>query len=123
MVTAPRLKYFYPDLQDEDYESGIALFHQRFSTNTFPQWKLAQPFRMLAHNGEINTISANRNWINAKAEDVREIWGDLAEDILPIVRYDDSDSASLDNALEFLVMSGKDPMSSYKCFNSKSLGK
>ncbi|WP_457635444.1 glutamate synthase large subunit [Persephonella sp.] len=110
MVTAPRLKYFYPDLQDEDYESGIALFHQRFSTNTFPQWKLAQPFRMLAHNGEINTISANRNWINAKAEDVREIWGDLAEDILPIVRYDDSDSASLDNALEFLVMSGKDPM-------------
>ncbi|WP_457621565.1 glutamate synthase large subunit [Persephonella sp.] len=109
MVTAPRLKYFYPDLQDESYESAVAIFHQRFSTNTFPQWKLAQPFRMLAHNGEINTISANRNWINAKAEDIREIWGELAEEILPIVRYDDSDSASLDNALEFLVMSGKDP--------------
>ena len=110
MVTAPRLRYFYPDLQDKDYESGLAIFHQRFSTNTFPQWKLAQPFRTLAHNGEINTINANRNWINAKASDVREVWGDLAEYILPIVNYTDSDSASLDNALEFLLMSGKDPL-------------
>lgn len=110
MITAPRLKSFYLDLQDEDFESAIALYHQRYSTNTFPNWKLAQPFRMLAHNGEINTISANRNWLNAKADDVREIWGNLAEDILPIVKYDDSDSASLDNALEFLVHSGKDPL-------------
>ena len=110
MITAPRLRYFYIDLQDNDFESGIAIFHQRFSTNTFPQWKLAQPFRTLAHNGEINTINANRNWINAKAEDVREVWGDLAEYILPIVNYEDSDSASLDNALEFLLMSGKSPL-------------
>ncbi len=110
MVTAPRLKSFYKDLQDEDFESALAVYHQRYSTNTFPNWKLAQPFRMLAHNGEINTISANRNWLNAKADDVREVWGDLADDILPIINYEDSDSASLDNALEFLVRSGKDPL-------------
>jgi len=110
MITAPRLKYFYPDLQDEEYKSAIAIFHQRYSTNTFPNWRLAQPFRMLAHNGEINTISANRNWLNAKADDVREIWGELAEDILPIVSYEESDSASLDKAIEFLVHSGKNPL-------------
>ncbi|RMA93185.1 glutamate synthase large subunit [Hydrogenothermus marinus] len=110
MITAPRLRYFYPDLQDESYKSAIALYHQRYSTNTFPNWRLAQPFRMLAHNGEINTISANRNWLNAKSDDVREIWGELAEDILPIVDYEESDSASLDKAIEFLVHSGKNPL-------------
>jgi len=109
MVTAPRLRYFFTDLQDEDFESGLAIFHQRYSTNTFPDWRLAQPFRMMAHNGEINTISANRNWLNGKADDIREVWGEHAEYILPIVRYEDSDSASLDNALEFLIHSGKDP--------------
>ncbi|EDP74434.1 glutamate synthase large subunit [Hydrogenivirga sp. 128-5-R1-1] len=110
MITAPRLRYFYPDLQDESFKSAIALFHQRYSTNTFPNWRLAQPFRMLAHNGEINTISANRNWLNGKADDVREVWGELADVILPIVDYEESDSASLDKALEFLVHSGKDPL-------------
>ena len=108
MITAPRLRYFYLDLQDSDFESGIAIFHQRYSTNTFPNWKLAQPFRMLAHNGEINTISANRNWFRARRDDIRQIWGELTEEILPIVSDEDSDSASLDNVLEFLVHSGKD---------------
>ncbi len=108
MITAPRLRYFYLDLQDSDFESGIAIFHQRYSTNTFPNWKLAQPFRMLAHNGEINTITANRNWFRARRDDIRYIWKELTEDILPIVRDEDSDSASLDNVLEFLVHSGKD---------------
>ena len=110
MITAPRLKYFYPDLQDETFKSALAIFHQRYSTNTFPDWKLAQPFRMLAHNGEINTISANRNWLNGKADDVRQVWGEKAEILLPIVSYNESDSASLDKALEFLVHSGKDPL-------------
>ncbi|GAB6073029.1 glutamate synthase large subunit [Venenivibrio stagnispumantis] len=108
LITAPKLKYFYYDLQDENFETAIAIFHQRYSTNTFPNWKLAHPFRMLAHNGEINTITANRNWLRAKEEDIRAIWGDLAEDILPIVKDEDSDSASLDNAIEFLYHSGKD---------------
>jgi glutamate synthase (NADPH/NADH) large chain len=108
LVTAPKLRDFYYDLQDEDYETAFAIFHQRYSTNTFPNWKLAHPFRMLAHNGEINTISANRNWLKAKYQDIREVWGDLAEYILPITNDTDSDSASLDNAVEFLVHSGKD---------------
>ncbi|NPA51409.1 MAG: glutamate synthase large subunit [Aquificae bacterium] len=108
MITAPRLKYFYLDLQNKEFESGIAIFHQRYSTNTFPNWKLAQPFRMLAHNGEINTISANRNWFRARRDDIEQIWGELTDEILPIVNDEDSDSASLDNVLEFLVHSGKD---------------
>lgn len=108
LITAPKLKDFYYDLQDPDFETAYAIFHQRYSTNTFPNWKLAHPFRVLAHNGEINTISANRNWIRAKEQDIREIWGDYAEFILPVVKDDDSDSASLDNAVEFLLHSGKD---------------
>ncbi|MFN3787033.1 MAG: glutamate synthase large subunit [Sulfurihydrogenibium azorense] len=108
LITAPKLRDFYLDLQDEDYETAFAIFHQRYSTNTFPNWKLAHPFRMLAHNGEINTISANRNWLKAKEQDIREVWGDLADIILPITNDTDSDSASLDNAVEFLVHSGKD---------------
>ncbi|MCX7738985.1 MAG: glutamate synthase large subunit [Hydrogenothermaceae bacterium] len=108
LITAPKLKDFYYDLQDNDYETVYAIFHQRYSTNTFPNWRLAHPFRVLAHNGEINTISANRNWLRAKEQDIREVWGDLADYILPITKDSDSDSASLDNAVEFLIHSGKD---------------
>lgn len=108
LVTAPKLRDFYYDLQDSDYETAYAIFHQRYSTNTFPNWRLAHPFRVLAHNGEINTISANRNWLKAKEQDIREVWGELADYILPITRDTDSDSASLDNAVEFLIHSGKD---------------
>lgn len=111
LVTAPKLRDFYIDLQDEYYETAFAIFHQRYSTNTFPNWRLAHPFRMLAHNGEINTISANRNWLKAKYEDIREVWGDVADIILPITKDDDSDSASLDNVVEFLVHSGKNILS------------
>lgn len=108
LITAPKLKDFYYDLQDSDYETAYAIFHQRYSTNTFPNWRLAHPFRVLAHNGEINTISANRNWLRAKEQDIKEVWGDLADYILPITKDSDSDSASLDNAVEFLIHSGKD---------------
>lgn len=108
LVTAPKLKDFYFDLQDENYETAYAIFHQRYSTNTFPNWRLAHPFRVLAHNGEINTITANRNWLKAKEQDIREVWGEYADYILPIVKDSDSDSASLDNAVEFLIHSGKD---------------
>ncbi len=109
LIIAPRLADFYLDLQNPDYESALALFHQRYSTNTSPNWKLAQPFRTLGHNGEINTITANRNQIRARANHIREVWGSDAEHILPLVNDEDSDSASLDNILEFLFHSGKHP--------------
>ncbi len=109
LITAPRVGHFYKDLQDPDYETAIALFHQRYSTNTSPTWKFAHPFRMLAHNGEINTINANRNFIKAKIADIKEVWGADCEDIFPLVNDEDSDSASLDNVLEFLIRSGLDP--------------
>ncbi len=109
LIIAPRLAYFYSDLQNPDYESAFSLFHQRYSTNTSPNWKLAQPFRTLGHNGEINTITANRNQIRARSNHIREVWGAEADDILPLVNDEDSDSASLDNVLELLFHSGKHP--------------
>lgn len=108
LVTPAALEKFYIDLQHPDYETAIAIFHQRFSTNTFPKWELAHPFRMLAHNGEINTIQGNRNWTKAReAELTSEIWGSDIEFIKPIIREGGSDSANLDNALEALTMSGR----------------
>lgn len=109
LIIAPRLSDFYLDLQDPNYESAFALFHQRYSTNTSPNWKLAQPFRTLGHNGEINTITANRNQIRSRANHIREVWGSAADDILPLTSDEDSDSASLDNVLELLFHSGKHP--------------
>ncbi len=95
------------DLNDERLQSAIALVHSRFSTNTFPSWDLAQPFRMLGHNGEINTIKGNRFWMEARESILKsDKLGDL-ERIYPIIEPDKSDSASLDNVLEFLIMSGK----------------
>jgi glutamate synthase (NADPH/NADH) large chain len=107
MLTSEQLGEYFLDLQDKRIQSAIALVHSRFSTNTFPSWDLAQPFRMLAHNGEINTVKGNRFWMKARESILKsDVLGDL-EKIYPIIEPDKSDSASLDNVLEFLVMSGK----------------
>lgn len=107
MLTSEQLGDYFLDLSDERLESAIALVHSRFSTNTFPSWDLAQPFRMLAHNGEINTVKGNRFWMAARESILKsDKLGDLSR-LYPIIEPDKSDSASLDNVLEFLVMSGK----------------
>jgi len=107
MLTSNQLGEYYSDLTDERLQSAIALVHSRFSTNTFPSWDLAQPFRVLGHNGEINTIKGNRFWMEARESILKsEILGDLSR-IYPIIEPGKSDSASLDNVLEFLLMSGK----------------
>ena len=110
MLLAEQIKGFYLDLNDVNFKSAIALVHQRYSTNTFPTWDLAQPFRYLAHNGEINTIRGNRNWMNAR-EGVLEsnVFGEDIEKLFPIVNTNGSDSASLDNIFELLVMGGRKP--------------
>ncbi len=108
MMLAEDVAVFYPDLMDERFESAFAIYHQRYSTNTFPQWWLAQPFRMLAHNGEINTLKGNLNWM--KSHEIRlssKYFGDLAEDIKPIVPQGSSDSAALDAVFEVLVRAGR----------------
>jgi len=108
LVMPEYLSTFYPDLEDDSLESSIAVFHQRFSTNTLPQWRLAQPFRYLAHNGEINTIQGNRNWANARAPKLRsDILPEIPE-LLPLVSQTGSDSMSLDNMLELLMAGGID---------------
>jgi len=108
MMLAEQVAEFYPDLMDPRFESAFAIYHQRYSTNTFPQWWLAQPFRMLAHNGEINTLKGNLNWM--KSHEIRmasSTFGDLAEDIKPIVAAGSSDSAALDSVFEVLVRAGR----------------
>jgi glutamate synthase (NADPH/NADH) large chain/glutamate synthase (ferredoxin) len=108
MMLAEQVAEFYPDLKDERFESAFAIYHQRYSTNTFPQWWLAQPFRMLAHNGEINTLKGNLNWM--KSHEIRmasSFLGDMAEDIKPIVPSGSSDSAALDAVFEVLVRAGR----------------
>ncbi|TLP65719.1 glutamate synthase large subunit [Parasedimentitalea maritima] len=108
MMLAEQVAVFYPDLMDERFESGFALYHQRYSTNTFPQWWLAQPFRMLAHNGEINTLKGNLNWM--KSHEIRmasSFFGDMAEDIKPIIPGGASDSAALDCVFEVMVRAGR----------------
>lgn len=108
LAVATALQKFYLDLQNSDYETSICLYHQRFSTNTFPTWNLAQPFRMLCHNGEINTLRGNRNWLTSRETDfAHEVWGEEVKHMRPLVDWADSDSASLDNALELLVLSGR----------------
>lgn len=107
MLTSPQLGEYFLDLTDERMQSAIALVHSRFSTNTFPSWDLAQPFRMLGHNGEINTIKGNRFWMEARESILKsDKLGDLSR-LFPVIQPGMSDSASLDNVLEFLVMSGK----------------
>ena len=106
MLTSGQLRRYFPDLSSPYFTSGLALVHSRFSTNTFPTWSLAQPFRLLAHNGEINTIRGNRGWMKARESVLSsEALGDI-KDIRPIVQEGMSDSASLDNVFEFLIMSG-----------------
>ena len=106
MLSSMQVRQYYPDLTNPYLTSGLALVHSRFSTNTFPTWSLAQPFRLLAHNGEINTIRGNRGWMKARESVLSsEALGDIKQ-ISPIVQPDMSDSASLDNVLEFFVMSG-----------------
>ena len=108
MMLAEQVAEFYPDLMDQRFESAFAIYHQRYSTNTFPQWWLAQPFRMLAHNGEINTLRGNLNWM--KSHEIRmasSAFGEMAEDIKPIVASGSSDSAALDAVFEVLVRAGR----------------
>ncbi|MHA7876054.1 glutamate synthase large subunit [Roseivivax sp.] len=108
MMLAQDVAEFYPDLQDDRFESAFAIYHQRYSTNTFPQWWLAQPFRMLAHNGEINTLKGNTNWM--KSHEIRmasATFGEMAGDIKPIIANGASDSAALDAVFEVLVRAGR----------------
>ncbi|MDX1711453.1 MAG: glutamate synthase subunit alpha, partial [Rhodovibrionaceae bacterium] len=109
MFLAEQLTAFYPDLLDERFVSNFAVFHQRYSTNTFPTWWLAQPFRVLAHNGEINTLKGNINWMKAhECRLAHEIFGERIEDLKPIVQSGSSDSGALDAAFELMVRAGRD---------------
>jgi glutamate synthase (NADPH/NADH) large chain len=108
MFLAQEIDAFYPDLRDERFTSSVALYHQRYSTNTFPTWRLAQPFRMLCHNGEINTLKGNINWM--RSHEIRmasDAFGDADSDVKPIVQPGGSDSAALDNVFEVLVRAGR----------------
>src|SRR3954471_1349560 len=108
MLSAPQLAGYFPDLVDERVESALALVHSRFSTNTFPSWELAHPYRMLAHNGEINTLRGNVNWMRARESQLETpLFGEDLRKVLPVVRPGGSDSATFDNVLELLVLSGR----------------
>ena len=109
LLNAPQVKQFFPDLTNPDYESSFALFHQRFATNTFPDWTKAQPYRMMAHNGEINTIRGNRLQMKAREySKLPGVWGDSYDDLIPFLETDQSDSASFDNCLQMLTIGGRD---------------
>jgi glutamate synthase domain-containing protein 2/glutamate synthase domain-containing protein 1/glutamate synthase domain-containing protein 3 len=113
LLAPDQLARFYRDLADPRYTSALAVFHQRYSTNTFPAWPLAQPMRLLAHNGEINTIQGNRNWMQAREGAFSSpLWGESVRDLLPVVQENGSDSMQLDNALELLAVSGRDVLHS-----------
>ena len=108
MLTAPQLTGFYPDLTDERLESALVLVHSRYSTNTFPSWELAHPYRLIAHNGEINTLQGNVNWMRARESQLAsELFGDDLAKVLPVVRPGGSDSATFDNVLELLLLAGR----------------
>jgi glutamate synthase (NADPH/NADH) large chain len=108
MLSADQIEAMYPDLADPDVESALALVHQRFSTNTFPSWPLAHPYRYIAHNGEINTLRGNINWMKAREALCRsDLLGEDLAKVLPVTREGLSDSATFDNVLEFLVMNGR----------------
>jgi glutamate synthase domain-containing protein 1 len=108
LFTAGHIAGFYWDLRDPGFETSFAIFHQRYSTNTFPAWENAQPFRTLAHNGEINTIQSNRSWMVAREKGATPgVWGDRFEDLLPFLQPGISDSGGLDNAYELLMQSGR----------------
>src|SRR5688500_4606104 len=108
MLSADQIETMFPDLTDPAVESALALVHQRFSTNTFPSWPLAHPYRYIAHNGEINTLRGNINWMHARQALLQsEAFGDDIEKILPIINPNGSDSAMFDNTLELLVLAGR----------------
>jgi len=108
MLTTEQLGEYFPDLGDPDMESALALTHSRFSTNTFPSWPRAQPFRYICHNGEINTVRGNENWLYARQMQLAsEVFGDDVAKLFPIIRADGSDSQKFDNCLEFLTLSGR----------------
>ncbi|MEA2212258.1 MAG: glutamate synthase large chain [Solirubrobacteraceae bacterium] len=108
MLTAPQLPRYFPDLRDPRVASRLALVHSRFSTNTFPSWELAHPYRMIAHNGEVNTLRGNVNWMRARESQLAsELFGSDLEKVMPVVRQGGSDSAVFDNVLELLVLSGR----------------
>lgn len=108
LMLSASLEKFYPDLSDPDFETALCVYHQRYSTNTFPTWPLAQPFRMLSHNGEINTVRGNRNWTTAREAELKaDFWGPDIDLLKPIIQAGSSDSANLDNVLEILTMSGR----------------
>ncbi len=117
LLVAPQLAMFYSDLRDPDFEAALAVFHQRYSTNTSSTWSLAQPFRMLAHNGEINTLMGNRNWMRAREAEMNSpVWGDVdIKKLVPIINPHGSDSMSLDNALELLTNSERNILHSMMC--------
>ena len=108
MLTTGQLDQYFPDLRHPDMESALALTHSRFSTNTFPNWLRAQPFRYLCHNGEINTVRGNENWLHARQMQFAvDVFGDDLKKLLPVIREDGSDSQKFDNCLEFLILSGR----------------
>jgi glutamate synthase domain-containing protein 2/glutamate synthase domain-containing protein 1/glutamate synthase domain-containing protein 3 len=111
LMVGDALATFYRDLADPDYATAIALFHERYSTNTLPRWSLAQPFRFLGHNGEINTLQGNVNFMRSREPVLRSaVFGDAIAELLPIIEPGGSDSAALDNAFELLALAGRDPL-------------
>ncbi len=109
MLVSRQIRAFYPDLSDPSFASALCLVHSRYSTNTLGAWDLAHPFRYLAHNGEINTIAGNQNWMRAREGTLAsELFGEELEKIFPVMREGGSDSARMDNALEFLVLAGRE---------------
>ncbi|RRK01078.1 glutamate synthase subunit alpha, partial [Opitutaceae bacterium TAV3] len=110
LLTPAQITKFYPDLKSPLYQTAFAIFHQRFSTNTFPTWELAHPFRMMAHNGEINTIRGNRNLMRARENSTAYgVWGERFHDLKPLIQPGMSDSATFDNALQAITLGGRDP--------------
>jgi glutamate synthase domain-containing protein 2/glutamate synthase domain-containing protein 1/glutamate synthase domain-containing protein 3 len=108
MLTAPQLPRYFPDLRDPRVATRLALVHSRFSTNTFPSWQLAHPFRMIAHNGEVNTLRGNINWMRARESQLAsELFGDDLRKVIPVIQEGASDSATFDNVLELLVLGGR----------------
>jgi glutamate synthase domain-containing protein 2/glutamate synthase domain-containing protein 1/glutamate synthase domain-containing protein 3 len=108
MLTAPQLSGYFPDLRHESFASALVLVHSRYSTNTFPSWELAHPYRLIAHNGEINTLQGNVNWMRARESQLAsELFGDDLQKVLPVIRPGGSDTATFDNVLELLLLAGR----------------
>ncbi len=108
MLTPAQVMPYFPDLRDEDFETHLAMVHSRFSTNTFPSWDRAQPLRFMSHNGEINTLRGNKNWMRARdGKASSKLFGDDLQKLFPVVEPNCSDSGTFDNVLEFLLMNGR----------------